>query len=258
MKKLFTLLFSLAGVGISIGQTTAMDFTKNDCATGQSHHLFAELDSGKAVIMEFFMNNCPACIDGGNALEPLYQKLKQKGCKVLFYQTSFNNTYKCSTITLWQSTNGFSGVPFDSGAAQITYYGGFGMPTVVVAAGSSHQILYLTNAGFPAGDTAKIDSAISAFCATAATNFLNEKFFFSVFPKPALENFTLSCKIPEPGNLKIEMETILGEKVKMFVEEKIQSGEWERNFSAVGFAKGIYFLRIYFNDKSFAEKIIIE
>lgn len=259
MKQVFTLIFTVCLVEVSSAQTTAMDFNMSDCATGQMHHLFAELDSGKAAIMEFFMTNCNPCVDAGNALEPMYQNLKQSGCKVLYYQTGFNDTYHCNVINPWVTTNLFSSVPFDSGAAQVAYYGGFGMPTVVVAAGSTHRILYLANQGFPAGDTATIADSIRTFCnAGAGVNSVKFFFSFSIFPKPASDNFTVSFHATETGTLKMELSTIFGEKIKTLAEEKVQTGMWSRNFSSAHLPKGIYFLRVHLNDASFVEKIIVE
>ena len=261
MKKLFTLFFIILGSAkISCAQTTAMDFNMSDCAGGKMHHLFDELDSGNAVIMEFFMDNCSPCIDAGKALEPMYQHLKTVcGNKIRFFQTAFNNTYSCQQVAKWTGNNGFPSVPFDSGAVQVAYYGGFGMPTVVVAAGSAHQVLYLANQGFPAGDTVKIDSLIANFCAGGAgVNAIKNIFSFNFFPKPTSDNFIVSFISNESGNLNMEIENILGRKVKLLVDEGIQAGEWSRTFPSSNLPKGIYFLRAHLNDKPFVEKIIVE
>ena len=61
MKKnqlLFILLF-LIGI-VSSAQTTATNFTANDCS-GTPHTLFTELDAGKVVVIAFVMP-CATCI----------------------------------------------------------------------------------------------------------------------------------------------------------------------------------------------------
>ncbi len=190
----------------------------------------------------------------------MFQHLKATACgnKIRFYQTGFNNTYTCLTVSKWVTNNGFTSVPFDSGAAQVAYYGGFGMPTIAVAAGSAHKILYLDNQNFPASDTAKIDSLISNFCLGTGINEAKNNFSFTVFPKPTSGNFSVSFNATEAGNLKMEMENILGQKIKSLTDEKISAGKWERGFSVEKLPKGIYFLRILFNGKPAVEKIIIE
>ena len=45
---------------LSIAQITATDYTLNDCA-GNPHHLFAELDEGKVMVISFVMP-CLSCI----------------------------------------------------------------------------------------------------------------------------------------------------------------------------------------------------
>lgn len=263
-KFLFRFSFSLAvALGVVEGAhsqpTTAMDFTMTDCATGQLHNLYSVLDSGNAVIMEFFMINCQPCIDAGKALDSMYKKLKLGCPNVRFFQTSFNNSDKCGAIVNWHDSLGFSSVPFDSGAAQISYYGFFGMPTVAVAAGSSHKLVYLlTTGGFNTGDTATIADSIRNFCSMSAIQRAENNFSFSVYPNPFAENFTLSFNAKESGTLKIELENILGTKYETLADGKIPAGEWKGEFPSENLPKGIYYLRIHLDDTVLAEKIIIQ
>ena len=50
-------------------QTQAMDFNVIDCNGGGPHHLYADLNAGKVVIIEYFMLSCSPCVVAGNALE---------------------------------------------------------------------------------------------------------------------------------------------------------------------------------------------
>lgn len=260
MKKIFTLAFFIFIFIAVRAQTTAMDFTMSDCQGNNMHHLYDELDSGNVVIMEFFMVNCSPCIDAGNALEPMYQRVKTAcGNKVRFFQTGFNNTYSCLQVAKWVGDNGFSSVPFDSGAAQVAYYGGFGMPTIAVAAGNTHKLLYLSNQNFTISDTAIIADSILAFCGGGSGIHSYENIFsLSIFPKPARNNFSVSFNAREAGALKIEIENIFGECVQILIEEKINGGSWNKSFSCSGVAKGIYLLKVSLNGRSFAEKIVVE
>ena len=263
MKRLFFsfLLFVLSFSICTAQPTTAMDFTMNDCASGQVHNLYSILDSGNAVIMEFFMINCSPCIDAGKALDSMYKKLKVDCPNVRYSQTSFNNSDKCGAIYNWADSNNFSSVPFDSGAAQISYYGFFGMPTVAVAAGSTHKLLYLLiSGGFNDNDTAVITDSIRKFCGPDTTGIpvIKNNFSFSVFPKPASENFTISLAAKEAGTLVIELKNVLGENIQTLADEKISAGEWKRNFSSYGLSPGIYFLRMRLNNSVLAGKAVIQ
>ena len=76
MKTIRLLLFSAAiTAGINAtSQTTAMDFTLNDC-NGTPQHLFTDLDAGQAVIIEYFMTSCGSCVVAGDALEDMKTNL---------------------------------------------------------------------------------------------------------------------------------------------------------------------------------------
>ncbi len=117
MKKIYSFITAaLLSASIATAQpTTAYDFNMNDCS-GNMHHLFAELDSGNVVIMEFFMLSCSPCVDAGNELQPMIQNLKSScSNKIKFYHFGFTNSYTCTQITNWVNTNSYSSVPFDSG-----------------------------------------------------------------------------------------------------------------------------------------------
>ena len=60
MKQLSTLLLLAGGFTGTQAQTTALDFTANDCA-GMSHTLFSDLDAGNAVVIDLVMMGCPSC-----------------------------------------------------------------------------------------------------------------------------------------------------------------------------------------------------
>ena len=61
-----TLILNISNAQIS---NPAMQFSGLDC-NGNSMDLYADLDSGKAVILHFFMPGCGSCI-------PVAQKCKQ-------------------------------------------------------------------------------------------------------------------------------------------------------------------------------------
>src|SRR4051812_9902427 len=132
--KLFLLFILVAFSHCATAQTVAMDFTQNDC-DGNPHQLYAELDSGYVVVMEFIMT-CNACVIGGQALEGMIADIHaQYPGKIKFYQFAYTNSYTCSMMQSFKSVNGFTSSTFDQGANMVAYYGGFGMPTVAIAAG---------------------------------------------------------------------------------------------------------------------------
>ncbi|MBL7984152.1 MAG: hypothetical protein JNM91_04100, partial [Flavobacteriales bacterium] len=67
MKKLFSALTASALALSGVAQTTALDFTANDC-DGMSHNLFTELEAGDVVIIELVMMGCQPCVTSANSL----------------------------------------------------------------------------------------------------------------------------------------------------------------------------------------------
>ncbi len=261
MKTRFILLsLLLITVFSNAQQTTAIDFSMDDC-NGQMHHLYSELDSGNVVILEFFMLSCNGCIVAGDALEAMHHDLEMQygEGKIRFYHFGYSNTYTCSSISNWVTTNGYSSTPFDSGGTQVAYYGGMGMPTIAVVAGSAHDVLF-TNVGFSDSDTDTIATAIKSFLGTNA-GIQNESSAIGsieVFPNPCADNFTLSLVTKESGMLRLELTDIVGKKVQVLAIEKLEKGIWNQSFPVNYLSSGIYFIKGEFNDKIFLKKISIQ
>lgn len=233
---------------------TAYDFKMNDCK-GQMHHLFSELDSGYTVIIEFFMLSCSPCIDAGDALEPMFMNLKSTcSDKIKFYHFGYTNSYTCSQIVNWVTTNGYTSVPFDSGAVQVAYYGGMGMPTIAVVAGNTHKVL-ISQMGFSPGDTAMVADSIRNFlgCATTGIQKNNDERFsnIEIFPTPSNGEFSVTGL---PGNANLSVYSILGEKIYQV------EGRYGKTSVSLpkGLEQGIYILYGEINGQVFSRKIILQ
>lgn len=264
MKKIYTLfLAAILACTVSKAQTTAMDFNMNDC-NGKMHHLFSELDSGNVAIMEFFMLSCSPCIVTGNALEGMLPHLRASyGNKIKFYHFGFTNSYTCSQITNWVSTNGYTSVPFDSGGVQVAYYGGMGMPTLAVVAGSAHKVLWLTdqNVPFAISDTTVISKAISHFLDSTFAGVPNTPVLISnisTYPNPVSGKLSLSFNTEKAGTLHLSLMSIEGKKIAELSNENIRAGNWNKTISLPELENGLYFLRGEMNEEIFTKKITIQ
>jgi len=174
-----------------------------------------------------------------------------------FYQMGYTNSYSCSSVTNWINTNGFNSVPFDSGAALVAYYGGFGMPTLAVIGGSSHEVLF-TTVGYTSGDTADIASAIHGFFNSTLVNELpSEANALNVFPNPATTQFNFQLYLKQAADIAIELFALNGEKVAVLAHEKMNAGLVQKTFSTASFAPGLYFLKITVNGISSFSKVNI-
>lgn len=256
---MFICMLAMNQIAVSQTPTTAYDFTMDDC-NGNMHHLFGELDSGNVVVMEFFMLSCTPCETAGSALDAMMVPLKKKyGNKVRFYPMGFVKSYKCPEIKNWITKNGLAtAVPFDSGDVQVAYYGGMGMPTIAVAAGKDHKVLFTSTDFKPAADTATIASSIHDFFGTSGifspTSNITS---VSVFPNPAKDQLTLILNLKKADVLHLTLINIEGQQLADISSENLKPGNWERTIQLPALKNGIYFLQGELNKERFTRKITI-
>jgi hypothetical protein len=199
--KAFGLIFLIAAYSINLNAQTAEDFAQYDC-DGNYHELYQELDSGKIVVMEFIMN-CQLCIDAGNLLEIVLSQFDQQHPGVIrFYQFSYSSLLGCSDMYLFRDTNNFHSIVFEENGHQLNHYGGFGMPTVGVAAGADHKDIY-SHVGFFSGDTAQLGTALRNYFATISVSETEFEKYFIVYPNPASDRIFISSKAAEDVPFRI-------------------------------------------------------
>jgi hypothetical protein len=197
------------------------------------------------------MTNCQSCIDAGNDIKPMHSALDaQYPGHVKLYDFGFNNSYTCTQVTNWVTANGFNAVPFDSGAAQVAYYGGFGMPTIAVVAGSNHTVLF-TEVGFATGDTGAIADSIRNYFAMnpLSAQELNHDFSFSIFPNPAKDFVAVNTEGQENSSMQFQLMDLSGNLISNTQKNKIDVSY---------LASGMYLLKATSNGSSAYRKIIVQ
>jgi hypothetical protein len=145
MKNIFNtiiILFIFLYSASVYSQATAMDVEQNDC-DGAYHHLFAGLDAGNVIILDYVMLNCAPCIMGTKALESITApyEVSNPG-RVDIYSFAFLNSVTCDQILAWKRDNNFKHRVFTNGEEQVNYYGGMGMPTIVVVGTNEHKVFF--------------------------------------------------------------------------------------------------------------------
>jgi hypothetical protein len=251
---LFTVL--MAGINGS-AQTTAMDFTLDDC-NGNPQHLFADLDAGQAVIIEYFMTSCASCVVAGDALEAMKSDLLAEfPGMVKSYAFGYTNSYSCATVSNWVTTNGYSAIPSDSGATQVAYYGGFGMPTVVIVAGSSHLILGSPYIGFSVSDTTLMADDIRDFFASAGVEALTGSTMLNIYPNPANTDFRVDFTLDQESDVQIRIIDLTGKVILGLPVEKLAAGPVSKLLNVSEIAAGNYILQISINEQIENKKISI-
>jgi hypothetical protein len=228
----------------------------NDC-NGIMHNCFNTLDSGKVIVMEFFMT-CNMCITAGNEIETMRDQLENHYPGMIqFYQLGYTNSYSCTSVLNWVNSNGFKSVPFDSGAALVAYYGGFGMPTIAVIGGVNHEVLF-TDIGYTNGDTAAIAASIHDFFnTTGLSSPVSGDKRLTIFPNPSTDRFNVQWSMEKSGLVRIELLTLRGETIAMLLDEKMEGGLSEKSFGTHSFAPGVYLLKVIVDGSATFRKLTI-
>lgn len=246
MKKiLFTLtaiFFTL--ISLTKAQTTAMDFTQTDC-DGADHQLYSELDAGNVIILEYMMLNCAPCVTGTQAMEAVIKpyELSHPG-RVHLYSIAFLNSYTCEQIIQWKRDFDFKHPAFSQGEAQVAYYGGMGMPTLVVVGTNEHKVFYKSIGYTPQVDAQvreAIDSALLYTPSGVDDNILTGKFL--VYPTLFTDRLFVETTEAYAGAELVVFDIFGRQVVNSFIPE---SGK--ASIAASGLSKGIYIARLRTND----------
>lgn len=258
MKKLLTLALILVA-GFSASAQTVTDFNRVDC-NGNQQHLFADLDAGNAVILEFFMLNCQPCITAGNKLEAMKSDIfAQYPGRLKSYAIGFTNAYICSDIANWVTNNQFSSIPMDSGTTMVANYGGFGMPTVVIlGGGTSHSILGSPYIGFTTSDTTTMAADMRAFLSTPLAVPTPAAFgALSLFPQPAQDRVQLSMEVTHGGALAINILDITGHLVQSIHEGIAPTGAFSQTISTAALPAGTYLLQVRQGESQSIKRLVV-
>lgn len=257
MKKILLTCFAISFLSPAKAQY-AMDFNMSDC-NDSMHHLFADyLDNEEVVIIEYFMV-CTSCIEVGQKITPMFNQLSiDYPGMVHFFAFNFNDDFACSVATGFVTDNGINAIPFDSGAAQIDYYGGFGMPSVAIVGGSQHEVIYFSKTLAGSNDTAAMDNAIRDFFTTLGNE--NEKLELqcSIYPNPSTNMFNIELNAFSKSNCNIKLIDITGRIAKQISNSQVEPGINKFQVDVSELINGIYFVSIELNGKISRYKINIK
>ena len=130
-------------VGIIFAQTTATDFTTNDC-NGVTHNLFNDLDAGNVIVIAWVMPCGPCETYSLPAYSAVQTFATSHPGRVHFYIADDYGTTACGTLNNFASNMPVSTI-FSSSDVNMSDYGAYGMPKVVVLGGTDHTIYYNQN-----------------------------------------------------------------------------------------------------------------
>lgn len=140
----------------------AKSWIKKECISGNEYDLYRILDSGYVIVQEYVMMNCRPCITAGKGLSLVINKLrKEYPGRIKFFQTVFEDQTSCDSVLAWRDRNGFMpDAVFTKGAEEVAYYGGMGMPTIVILGGGRRHKGYYNGYGYAPYDNYRIMQAI--------------------------------------------------------------------------------------------------
>jgi len=138
-------LLVLFAANVSFAQTTATDFTTNDC-NGVSHNLFNELDNGDVIVICWVMPCSPCATYAGYASDAVQSFVTSHPGRVKYYLADDYANSTCSYINGWASNyNIATDASFSTTDLDMLDYGTIGMPKVVVLGKNTHTIYYNKN-----------------------------------------------------------------------------------------------------------------
>ncbi len=249
MKKLSLTIFSIFIFCFIAKGQTALDFNRLDC-NGNMHHLFSDLDSGKVVLLHFYMPSCGSCPPPAKKLQAMANNiLAQHPNTIKAYAFPFDNSVTCTYSSSWTSSNNLPlYTPMDSGAAGVAHYGGFGMPTVVLLGGLDHRVIFSTLSFVTSDTTHMRDSILSVLGLPPIGASINDTkevlSAFSLFPNPSKESMNVSFEVKSPGKILIDVIDISGKQTSILLDEFVVAGKFTRSFSNSNLPAGNYLIRI--------------
>jgi hypothetical protein len=201
---------------------------------------------------------CSPCVEAGISLEAMITDLEQEfPGKIRFFQFGYSSSYTCSTMISFKDSNNFHSVPFSDGSHIFPYYGGFGMPTIAVDAGTNHDILF-SDVGFLNTDTTQISIAIRNFFAHLSVNNISKTGINILsYPNPATNFLTLQMNLIRNSNVHIQVFDLNGKFVKDILNENLQSGISEKNIDISSLDNGLYMMKINADGRSEYQKLSI-
>ncbi|MFI5173137.1 MAG: T9SS type A sorting domain-containing protein, partial [Chitinophagales bacterium] len=167
------------------------------------------------------------------------------------YQTVFDNSTTCGQMDAWAMTNGFSEMAqFNMGGDEITYYGIFGMPTILIFGGGiEHKIFYhglgeLSSETSLKDFTGALDLALVASGVELITD-LNDQFNTEknkVYPNPVSD--IINIETDEFNHLlSIQIFDVTGKIMKSFAPVSSSI-----SIPVANFPQGIYFIKLAYNE----------
>lgn len=152
-------------------------WTKKDILKGREYDLYKLMDSGYVVVQEYVMMSCRPCITAGKGLENIVNSLRKlHPGRIKYFQTAYEDETDAATMKKWVKDNGFTpDAVFIKGTKEVAFYGGMGMPTIVVLGGGQRHKGYYKRLGYSPRDNGVIIKAVRRALNLSVSKYEAEK-----------------------------------------------------------------------------------
>jgi hypothetical protein len=201
------------------------------------------------------MPNCGSCPPVASKMQTMANNINASHPGLVkAYAFPYQNSTTCAYSSSWVTNNNLPlFAPMDSGAVQVAYYGGFGMPTVVLLGGDNHDVLFTTQ-NFTTSDTTTMrDLILNTF--TAGVQDIQEIKNLKAYPNPASETVNISFEAVQGADLLMRITDLSGRTVMAFENEKLNKGLIQKQIDVSSLPVGSYVLNMELNGKVITEKI---
>lgn len=152
-------------------------WSKKDLFKGREYDLYNQMDSGFVIVHEYVMMSCRPCITAGKGLEKIVNSLRKlHPGRIRYFQTVFEDETDAATMKKWVKDNGFTpDAVFIKGAKEVEFYGGMGMPTILVLGGGKRHKGYYKRLGYSPRDNGVIIKAVRRALNASVSKYEAEK-----------------------------------------------------------------------------------
>lgn len=243
---------------LSISAQTALQFNGLDCYDNPVD-LFSDLDAGKAVVLHYYMPDCGMCPPAAEKIQAMANHIMETYPGMIKgYAFPFQNSTDCDYSVSWVEDNDLPlYAPMDSGAAAVAYYGGFGMPTVVLLGGADHRVMFST-LSFVSSDTTEMADSILALFGAVATDIISFDPLRNLNVSPNPTNSEINLNVSTDASVEATvLITDLNGKCVFHSQEQFISGINQRRIDIQMLADGLYLIHVTTKNSTISTPLIV-
>jgi len=254
-KTLMIILAILTTLGFAYAQTTATNFTTNDC-NGDPHNLFDSLDAGNVIVIAWVMPCAPCATYAGFASDAVQSFATSHPGRVKYYLVDdYGNggQNSCSYLTGWAAnynitTDAIFANPLS--VIDMNDYGTTGMPKVVVLGKNTHTIYYNKNDN-KITQVGVEDAITLALATTVGVDEESANLQLTAYPNPTTG--LINVEYTSQSSVQFDVVNMLGEKVL----SQNTNNTKNTTVDVSNLTKGIYFLRMTADSKTTSLKFTL-